>query len=519
MLSFLKKFILFFLFVINLFADSDDVYRVETATSSNGEYVHALWNKYDTSYSVIQTASSSNSGATWTNPTSTPANGGAPNLSEKNGYSPRIATNSTGQYVYAIWREHDGTNFVVQTAKSSDYGVTWVFPTSTTGNGGSPDLSDKNEETMYPSIITDSTGQYVYAIWSISSTRFLMVQTVKSSDYGVTWQDPSSTTGDAGPPNLSNSEGNATDSKIATSSTGQYVFATWARYNGSNYIIQTVMSWNYGEDWMSPSLTPGNGGVPNLSDNGFDARVPGIKIDPSGQYIYAIWQRKNNSDNDVIQVAFSSTYGDTWFDPTTTTGDGGTPNLSNDGDNAYYPHISMASNGRDVYATWYIWDLILEKTIVQATQSTDFGSNWINPTVSAQSIPENVDLPPGPVIDTDLTKKYSYGVWFNTSAQDFVVQTADKVVLEASDYFTVNYRSYTPRNILENQFVNRIYWNSVVGAVSYRVYIDNMDNLVYDGADLNYSHSNQFLKEEKTYFITWVDSSFVESDPSQITIQ
>ena len=85
-------------------------------------------------------------------------------------------------------------------------------------------------------------------------------------------------------------------------------------------------------------------------------------------------------------------------------------------------------------------------------------------------------------------------------------------------YLEDHYRCSDVNDLLKGHYVNGIYWDAVGGAQSYRVYEDLMSNLVYEGTDLKYLHQHMFLKQEKTYLVTWLDSELVESDPSQITI-
>jgi hypothetical protein len=121
-----------------------------------------------------------------------------------------------------------------------------------------------SENVYLPNITSDNTGQYVYAIWSKYTNNGRVIQVMKSSDYGVTFENPSITTGDGGIPDLSNESKRANSAVISTNSTGQYVFAIWERTDGFNYIIQTANSSDYGNTWANPNISTGNGGSPNF---------------------------------------------------------------------------------------------------------------------------------------------------------------------------------------------------------------------------------------------------------------
>ncbi|NGX34441.1 MAG: hypothetical protein K1060chlam1_00794 [Candidatus Anoxychlamydiales bacterium] len=516
MLSFLIRCFVGALLTFNLFADTD-MYPTEVAMDSTGQYIYSIWNKFDTDISTVQTSLSTDSGETWQIPTTTPADGGTPNLSKngKDAFDPQITADSTGQYVYAIWRCITGSSyFIVQTAYSLDYGVTWQYPTSTPADGGSPNLSDDGNNTYTPVIRTSSTGQYVYAIWCRDSNAMIVVQTAYSSDYGVTWQNPTATTGDGGSPNLSDNNGSAYESMIIADSTGQYVYAIWTRSDGVNWVIQTVKSSDYGVSWQKPTSTTGDGGSPDLSNNGKMAMYPCVVSDSTGQYLVAIWQRAGSSNNMLIQVARSADYGVTWINPTTTTGDGGVPNLSNNSEHACFSHLSSDSTGQNVYVIWCIMQGINNR-IVEAASSSDYGVTWINPTALNYQVDDNIELPAGPTINTTLSKKYAYVATFNPLV---ISQKANAIVLVDGIYLENNYTYSNKGDLLKGQYVNSIYWDLVVGAVSYKVYLDSMGTLVYEGTDLQYFDQHMFLKDEKTYLVTWLDSESVESDPSQIVI-
>ncbi len=136
---------------------------------------------------IIQVAISSNFGVSWQNSTTTPPGTTPPNLSvsSEDAADPQITTDSSGRYVYATWRRKG----IIQIAISSDFGVTWVNPTSTPPNTTPPDLSDSSLNADDPQIATDNTGRYVYAVWH----RNNRIQIAISSDHGKTWSNPTST--------------------------------------------------------------------------------------------------------------------------------------------------------------------------------------------------------------------------------------------------------------------------------------------------------------------------------------
>lgn len=190
--------------------------------------------------------------------------------------------------------------------------------------------------------------------------------------------------------------------------------------------------------------------------------------------------------------------------------------LSNSADNVKCSRIKTDSTGQNVNAIWYISSG--SENMEQITESSNYGITWGTPLASIENFQEKLELPVGPVIDTGLSKKYAYGVWFDGAGNDYLAQYSDKVILRDGMYLEVFWKSYSTINILKNKYLNGIYWNAVTGAVSYRVYENSRSNLIYEGTNLQYFDQHMFIKQEKAYLITWLDREFVESNPAQIVI-
>jgi hypothetical protein len=207
--------------------------------------------------------------------------------------------------VYVIWYRKDAAgDDRVQVARSSDYGDKFFYPAATPADDGPPNLSNSGENAgSRPQIITDDTGKYVYAIWSRYDGTNWRVQFARSLDYGVSFSNPVATP--AGTPNLSDDVGFAFFPKITTDSTGKYVYVTWYRKDAAgDDRVQVAVSSDYGVTFSNPSTTPADDGSPNLSDSGKDARFPQITMDNTGQYVYDVWTRDDGS-NYRIQVAIT----------------------------------------------------------------------------------------------------------------------------------------------------------------------------------------------------------------------
>ncbi|MFA6118539.1 MAG: sialidase family protein [Parachlamydiales bacterium] len=479
-MNILKKLFFSIFFSINLFATLDFTNPTSTpagtpdlvpggsiqkmVTDTTGQYVYAIWSKFDGLVTRIQVAISSDYGVNWTYPVST--QWGTPNLSEpgtsfgEDAKNPEIATDDSGQYVYAIWGRNNGTDYIVQMAYSDDYGVNWSNVT---------DLADVGtivyNSGLAPKISTDSSGQYVYAVWTEDSGASGSVESAYSNDFGQSWtnvlvsnaEEPgevqlsanstgqyvyaiwkdyispsydlkSAYSNDFGQswtpvPNLVTANSNISNYKIINSDSGQYVYAIWLASDGIVSRAQVGISSNYGVSWSSPLSTPATDGSPNLSQprtgsSDGAAGYIGITASSSGQKIYAIWARYDGTISRV-QVAISSNYGNTWINPTATTASDGSPNLSeprlgsSDGDSANC-QIATNSTGTNVYAVWSRTNVSLKKP-AQLAMSSDSGITWTDPTTTPPgTTPPDLSLVSVYSIvgvSTNFSGEYVYTIW------------------------------------------------------------------------------------------------------------
>ncbi len=199
-----------------------NAYFPEISVDAAGN-VHAIWYRFNGINDIIQTRSSADGGASWSDPVNLSAPGG-------NAYSPQISVDAAGN-VHAIWSRNDGSNDIVQTRSSADGGASWSTAVNLSASGG----------TAYsPQISVDAAGN-VHAIWYRFNGSNNIVQTRSSADGGVSWSDPV---------NLSAPGGDAYDPQISVDAAGN-VHAIWYRSDGINSIVQVS------------SLT-----VPSLADTG-----------------------------------------------------------------------------------------------------------------------------------------------------------------------------------------------------------------------------------------------------------
>ncbi len=345
----------------------------QITTNSTGQYVYAIWDN-PTGVGEVIVVVSTDFAATWSTSTVIATGIGT-------GRKTQITTDSSGRYVYAIW--NNATN--VQVAISSDFAQTWSDPQSTPVS--TPDLGDGERA----QITTSSSGKYVYASWNVSPGA---VQTAFSSDFGLNWSYPASTP--KGSPDLATS---GEFSEITTSDTGEFVYAIWSVPASDD--IQVAISSDFGLNWSDPTSTPISS--PNLSTSG---ELSQITTNSTGKFVYAIW---NDPSGSAVQVAISSDFGATWSNPTSTP-TGTLPNLAA-GLNA---QITTDNSGRYVHA---IWDV--PPGNVQVAISLDFGLTWSYP-LSTPSGTTTPTIGVGVVaqITTDISGRYIYATWNNLATGD-----------------------------------------------------------------------------------------------------
>jgi len=192
----------------------------------SGNKATAIWSgdTFRIGQTVIQTAYSADSGETWATPNSTPQGANTSNLSATNADDaspPKVAM--SGNNAVAVWVFPLGGFDVVQMAKSSDGGVTWSNPISTP-TASTPNLSNLAANAQLPQI--SISGQNVVATWLLTTGGFDVLQSAYSSDAGVTWSYPATTPGTA-VPDLSAPAPQTALLAPAVAVSGTTVVATW----------------------------------------------------------------------------------------------------------------------------------------------------------------------------------------------------------------------------------------------------------------------------------------------------
>ena len=232
---------------VNVSAASQNADGPQITGSSDGKTLTAIWRRFDGSHYIVQTATSTDTGATWSSPV---------NLSYtfQNADGPQITGSSDGAALTATWYRYNGSTNIVQTATSTDTGATWSSPV---------DLSAAGQNADGPQITGSSDGTALTATWLRFDGSNQIVQAATSTDTGATWSSPV---------NLSAAGQNADGPQITSSSDGATLTATWRRFDGSNNIVQAATG------IVAAALTPTLAAPTSMVD-GFTVQVTNYDSD------------------------------------------------------------------------------------------------------------------------------------------------------------------------------------------------------------------------------------------------
>jgi hypothetical protein len=305
----------------------------EITVDSTG-LVTAVWEGFDGQDKFIQSTTRPRGGS-WSE---------VENISPESQLSERVKIQADAAgMVTAIWIATDETGNTIQSSYRPVSGV-WSLPENVS--------AAPTDFTLRPQISVGSSGQAI-AVWGIrDSGSDVIKSSFRNSD------------GDwLGPTTLSASGQHAKRPQVTVDPSG-LATAIWLRAddNGSDDIVQSSTSLNGGA-WSSPV---------NLTQPGFDAGVPQIIVDSSGQ-VTAIWRREDvNGDDDLIQTSTRPRDGQ-WSTPVT---------LSVQGERSFDPQVAQDLSG-NLTALWTRNDVGNDDIV----QSSFYNVPIITPITSPTPVP------------------------------------------------------------------------------------------------------------------------------------
>lgn len=320
---------------VDLSATGQSATLAQIAMSTDGHYRTVAWSRSDGSRTVVQSASSSDFGASWTVPQNVSASG-------QNAQGQRVAMSADGQYQALTWRRYDGANWIAQMSRSSDHGSTWSTPMN---------LSPTGQNVNKPELSMSNDGLYLTVTWYRYATD-QVTQSTTSSDRGATWSSPT---------DLSSTVAGETsyNPTVSMSSNGHYQTVTWSlRVGGSSWTVQSRTSADYGVTWAS---------VVDLSapTTPWTATHVDVAMSSDGHAQTISWSEQVGASSYAIKARSSTTSGATW---------GAAVTVSSASSDTDYPQVALSSEGLYQTITWYRSDG--SNTIVQASSTSNSGAAW-----------------------------------------------------------------------------------------------------------------------------------------------
>lgn len=191
-------------------------------------------------------------------------------------------------------------------------------------------VSAPGENATLGRVAVSADGTQAIAVWSRCSCNGTIVQTASASMTGntMTWGPTT---------DLSGPDEQGLNPDIALSADGTRAIAVWEAWDGFNFVIESASATLVGTTATWSSTT-------DLSASGHDAFYSKVALAADGTHATAVWKTYDGS-NDIVQSA-SATITDnsaTWGSPT---------KLSDGGNNASGPQISLSSDGTRAVVVW-----------------------------------------------------------------------------------------------------------------------------------------------------------------------
>ncbi len=472
-------------------------------SSGNGICV---WEKFNGTNTLVQAARTTDKGVSWSTPIFV-------SLLGENVSKVTVKCGTNGNAICA-WQAGNST-YSIKVSKTNDGGLTWSTPISFSTNG------------VWPEIGFDSRNDMFCVIWGGYYIGSYYVYASRTSDNGASWSAPATI-------------GSAYAGKIDFDNSGNGICAAVDTLNN----IKTSTTTNGGLNWTS-FVTVSSGGYTSYTNNPIQLDFGGTKqavlVWPKQVVLVYTKQACSTTDGGVswstpVIISNAAANADQtglafengiaiamWkcgigdandYIAATRSIDGGinwsTPyNISSLG--ADLPQVDMIGNS--AVAIWLKTDGL--NNLVQATFSSNSGASWSTPVnISA---PAQDALVPQLAMYSNVAENAAFtalSVWTRNNGSNNVIQSSTTNPSNNYSFSAFGKQSYR-NGLFQRDIVNEISWNSLATAATYRVYSDNV--LLYQG---NGPYNQHGLKEKKryTYTVVWVDGSGVENDAVNISL-
>jgi hypothetical protein len=226
------------------------------STNNDGSLVAIAWSDNSLGAAEIFFARSTDGGETFSEPDNLTSN----SLLVLN---PSVAVAGEDNIV-VVWSSNEGTQFDIYFSSSEDKGLSFSEPTN---------LSNNDHDSSAPQLYT--VAQDVYLVWidNVSGNKEVMVSL--SDDSGSSFSEPV---------NVSNSDDDSSNPRLAASSDGKNVFLAWEEGSDNREILLT-QSDDSGSSFSEPV---------NVSNSDDDSSNPRLAASSDGKNVFLAWEEEQD---------------------------------------------------------------------------------------------------------------------------------------------------------------------------------------------------------------------------------
>jgi hypothetical protein len=289
--------------------------------ASSGNILHVVWHDERSNWDIYYKRST-DAGVSWSADT---------RLSNGSGESHGASVAVSGSIVHVVWYDNRDGHWEIYYTRSTDSGLSWSTDTRFT--------SDDSFLSVNPVVAV--SGSDVHVIWGDERDGNSEIYYRRSTNYGSSWEPETRLTNNS----------YVCESPSITAS-GLFVHTVWYDTRDGNFEIYYKRSTDGGTSW---------GADTRLSSTPFVSELSHIAA--SGSIVHVAWQDDRDGSNKQIYYRRSTDAGASWESEI---------HLSNNAGYAAAPNISLS--GSNVHITWQ--DNRDGNFEVYYKRSTDNGINW-----------------------------------------------------------------------------------------------------------------------------------------------
>ena len=264
---------------------------------------------------------------------------------------PQVAVAPDGATT-VVWRSYESGDAVVRAATRPAGSSTFAAPQALSSTGGSG---------LRPQVAVAPDGATT-VVWNRYNGTNTIVQAATR---------PAGSDSFGAPQDLSSTGQNAAEPQVAVAPDGATI-VTWRRSNGANLIIQAATRSAGSSTFAAPQ---------DLSSTGGNSVEPQVAVAPDGAT--TVTWRRNNGTNTIVQAATRPAGSNTFAAP---------QDLSNTGQNSYYPQLAVAPDGATT-VVWTRYNGASPNNLIIQAATRPAGSNTFAAPQDLSSTGQNADRP------------------------------------------------------------------------------------------------------------------------------